>query len=310
MLIRGKGRLRDISRYLRRLDDGATVVVGLSNADQFAPELERAGFDPLLVLGERILPTAIGPVTRANAEGVLVVHKDEAKETAYRQVEWTREQWRGRYTEQVTDVVDIPYMRYPRTLVPPIGTELAIAASRVGDRVVITDPIDVTAENEVEILRRVNLLGELFGAAELLTSDLEQFTRVKYRRLNWEVLPAGEAPWPRVRQAAEIVLAARAPGSAVPVLRRLELLTKEHEPDLVAVGRAGFAGYFVFGFQQRGIHVLESLEYGNATYVLGDDWAELSQLTKAEILREDLHLARVVHRQGWERRIQDALHKK
>jgi hypothetical protein len=46
----------------------------------------------------------------------------------------------------------------------------------------------------------VNLLRELFGEAELLTQDPTPFPGVKIRKLNWEVLPTSETPWPRLRE--------------------------------------------------------------------------------------------------------------
>ena len=48
------------------------------------------------------------------------------------------------------------------------------------------------------------------------------------------------------------------------------------------------------------IYVLESLIYGNATYILGENWENLSQLSKAEILNGNHHLERFVHGENWE----------
>jgi hypothetical protein len=46
--------------------------------------------------------------------------------------------------------------------------------------------------------------------------------------------------------------------------------------------------------------VVESAHYGNATYIFGEDWARLSQMTKAEIIEGGLHRERIIHREGWE----------
>lgn len=81
----------------------------------------------------------------------------------------------------------------------------------------------------------------------------------------------------------------------------------DHKPDFTAVGQAGFHGYIVYGYERKGVYVLESLHYGNATYVFGQDWARLSQMTKAEILRDDLHKHRVIHREGWEGEVRKIL---
>ena len=72
-------------------------------------------------------------------------------------------------------------------------------------------------------------------------------------------------------------------------------------PDFVAYGRSGFRGYAVFGFKQKGIYVLESAFPNNATYVLGGDWETISQLSKAEILSQNLHKARIIHDANWDK---------
>lgn len=228
-------------------------------------------------------------------------------ETAYRQVEWTREEWHGPYTRTVTDTVDIPYQRYPRTFVDPPGHEIALARDATGELVVISDLIEHIAANDEEMLVRVNLFGELFGEAAILTGDLEPYLKINYKRLNWELLPQGEQPWPHVQRHVKPIIDGMAPGVAAVVSRRLEVLTEQHEPDMTAVGRAGFAGYIVFGYKLKNLYVLESLEYGNATYVFDEDWEALSALTKAQIIKGDLHRDRIVHRQGWERRIRALL---
>ncbi len=72
-----------------------------------------------------------------------------------------------------------------------------------------------------------------------------------------------------------------------------------NEPEFVAIGRAGFSGYVVFGFPSKSLYILESTKTNNATYVLEDDWEYLSGLTKAEILNNRLHKERILHRENW-----------
>jgi hypothetical protein len=71
----------------------------------------------------------------------------------------------------------------------------------------------------------------------------------------------------------------------------------------VAIGQAGFSGYLIFGFTSRNLFICESVFYGNATYVFESDWEKLSKLSKAEILNQDLQKDRIIHREGWERKI-------
>lgn len=60
-------------------------------------------------------------------------------------------------------------------------------------------------------------------------------------------------------------------------------------------------------FNQRNIYTLESLYYGNATYIFGEKWEELSKKTKAEILNQNLQADRIIHREGWDSKIDQLL---
>lgn len=71
------------------------------------------------------------------------------------------------------------------------------------------------------------------------------------------------------------------------------------QPEFLGVGQGGFRGYIVFGFPSRNLYVLESLFHGNATHIFGEDWEELSQLTKTQVLHEQRYEHRLEHRGNW-----------
>ena len=57
----------------------------------------------------------------------------------------------------------------------------------------------------------------------------------------------------------------------------------------------------VFGFTSKNLYILESALPNNATYVLQNNWETISQLSKAEILSQDLHSARIIHSENWQK---------
>ena len=92
----------------------------------------------------------------------------------------------------------------------------------------------------------------------------------------------------------------REPQGNQPVIQHRLQTVNSHQPDFVAVGQGGFDGYVIFAFPDRHLFVLECVHFGNATYVFGDDWETLSQMSKADILDNDLQQDRLIHREGWE----------
>lgn len=70
-------------------------------------------------------------------------------------------------------------------------------------------------------------------------------------------------------------------------------------PDFLAIGRAGFSGYFVYGFKDKDVYVLESIHLDNATYVFNSHWKDLSQLSKSEIINSTIPHSRIIHNKKW-----------
>jgi len=60
---------------------------------------------------------------------------------------------------------------------------------------------------------------------------------------------------------------------------RLKTITN-HEPTQLVKGKARWDGYIVFCFPDQDIYILEHLNYGNATYVFGEDWEKYANLIK------------------------------
>jgi tetratricopeptide (TPR) repeat protein len=122
------------------------------------------------------------------------------------------------------------------------------------------------------------------------------------QRVSWTILPDGELPWTRLETALRPVLRSAGYRYRDEDAARLKFLA-DLNPSFTAVGREGFSGYVLFGFEDKGIYVLESPLYGNATYVLDGDWKTLSRRSKAELLRRHLHRDRIIHTKSWQQRI-------
>jgi len=303
-MILKKQRIRSIGQNLGFLKEGQTFIVGLRNLGEVQEKLRAAGFGETISVGDTILPAAeFGPISIYNANGKEIIHKDREKETAYRQTEWRWTEWHGRNNPvEQSRIVDVPYERYPRTHVDPVGLELTVLSDTSGNMVITTPSLEYVPANADAILHTVNLLLEIFGECYFFTEDLSEIIKAPLKKLNWQVLPPGERPWQQLQKELRPIIDAAPEGKRVVIENRLEVIN-EHKPDFAAVGHGGFHGYVILGFPKKDLYVLESLLYGNATYLLGSEWEALSRLSKGEILQNNLEKGRVIHREGWDTNI-------
>lgn len=304
MLIQ-KSRVRKIDFLNSILKDGQKFIVGISGVDQHKAALEKIGFNKTSE-NECLLPSPVGPVSEFNAEGRYNKLKDLPMETAYRQAEWSWEQWAGYgQTETMTKIVDIPYQRYQREFIAPPSVELSIKKTSTSHMLV--GPVLIHNAENTELNKHViNLFLEIFHEAEFFTEDLDQIVSIPTKRVNWQILPKGEMPWPSFLDQVKKIVEKAPEGSKPVIVNRLEHIYA-YKPDFKAVGTAGFSGYMIFGFEKLGIYVCESIFYGNATYVFDKNWEALSKLTKAQILNAKLQKNRIIHRQGWDIILKDEL---
>lgn len=301
-----KKRVLKVKVNLVGVAQGSTVITGYPVDETNGKRLQQIGFTPEAMVGERVLPSVLGPATRYNAEGKAIVHRDKPMETKYREMEWTYNQWHGKDSVEVTDFVDVPYKCYPRTPVPPVGIELMIVEDTKGRKLIVAPSIRYVEALEESLRVAINVLLELFGACDILDESLSTATNSPFVSLNWTVLPQGEMPWPKLKPLLQDLVDRQKPGNKPVVAHRLEEINK-YSPDFVAVGQGGFSGYVVFGFPKKNLFVLECTKYGNATYVFERDWEALSQMTKAEILNNAYQKDRLIHVEKWVDRLRDLL---
>ena len=307
MIIKKK-RIRNIEKYLGFVEEGTTIIIGLNNPENYPEILRQIGFTEIEA-GLSVLPSSsFGNVSKYNAEGDEIIHRNKPMETVWHMVLWPREEWRGRdNTETVIGIVSRPYPKYPRTPIPPPSVELSLQYKTSGELVLTSPPSEYIEDQKDLIKHKINLFLEIFGECYVFSEDLNEIINAPVRKLNWRVLPPGPMPWEELYRQLEHDLDKIPEEKRTVYEYRLKKIN-EYGPEQIAVGTAGFNGYVILGFENKDINVCESFLYGNATYIFGEDWEALSQMTKAEILRDDLHMERIIHRKySWERRMRQLL---
>ena len=163
---------------------------------------------------------------------------------------------------------------------------------------IVSDEIPFAPDNHEKLVNTVNMVLATFG--ECTVDFTEQENTMKRVVVNWDILPRGEYPWSSIKETLGSLAKEHTKTQTELMLRNCESIYAR-KPDFVAYGRAGFRGYAVFGFTSKNLYVLESAIPNNATYILQNDWETISQLSKAEILSQDLHKARIVHSKNWKK---------
>lgn len=297
-MIIAKKRIRNVELYWHLIEDGSDFYIGVSDLERFTDKLLKIGFSKDLVLGETILPKIIGPTTRFNAEGRNEKLRDLPKETVYRQVMWKWKQFiGGGQFEEFEEVRDVPYERFQVNFVSPPSEELSIVEVD-NQKMILSSKILKTELNSIKARDIFNLFFEIFGECMMLNNNLDTLRLPEVHRKNWSVLPPGEYLFETVENHINEGLSIVRNRNSKVIKHRIQEITNS-QPNFIAVGVAGFTGYWVFGFPNKNIYLLESVFPNNATYVLGKNWEIISQKSKAEILRNDMHIARIVHRDTW-----------
>lgn len=253
-------------------------------------KLKMIGFPEVDFTGVKLIPKAIGPVTKFNAEGRDELLKNLPMETYYHDA--CIKDWHGYY-----HYVDMPGKRYQRKHIDAPLQEISLIT--IGDKnYAISDLLSNSQEGRDLIKHVVNLFLEIFGLCEILDKDkCPEVATAKLKRANWQIIPEGEIVWEKVNQYAGNIQDA---SELVRQLQKHRFTTIiKYKPDEVYYGNGGFHGYLVFVFKKKNMVLMENMIYGNATYVFGDNWAELSKLSKAEIIQQNLQEKRLVHRENW-----------
>jgi hypothetical protein len=299
MIITGKSRIQRSSKYLAHLTEGSTAYIGLPITEDIFSKLKEIGFENAIT-GETLIPSPkLGRISNFNVNGREIPQKDLPKEIVYR--EQYRE-WKDWHGNPHSGISYIPRPRYQRKLIPAPWIALTIIQSN-GKKFVIAGETIVKGQTlEEDIIHRINLMLEIFKRVEILQENLEHYDIPKVKKLDWDVFPAGKMPWEQFKVSLTPLLEKQSKGKKIIISERLETISK-YKPDFHAIGKNGYRGYIIFGFTELNLYIFETAEYGNATYVFEGNWENLSRMTKAEIITDNLHKHRFIHSEGWANQI-------
>jgi hypothetical protein len=299
-----KARIINAETYLRAMPQGVKFKIATTLGEAGWKRLESLGFGTSPSVGDTALPKSVGSVSRFNSEGAWHALRDQPKERRYiRTVAWRWRQWAGGgNTEEKEGLRDIFRDCYPREFIEPPALEITLVKAANQHLAVISAGFVNLPQHFGGIKHAINLMLELFGVCELLRDDLSSYSPPVTRQVNWRMLPPGQYPWDRLRVHLAAMLSRAAENTQKVILDRQQFILALGPGDIY-VGVGGFSDYLAYVFAPQGMVVLESIRHGNAIYVFDIDWQRAAHLSKAEILRENMQIARVIHADGWKARL-------
>jgi hypothetical protein len=261
---------------------------------------------------ERILPSpSQGKYSTRNIEGQVIVRRDLPLETEYHLAESPN--WGDSYYG--THTVSLPHKAYPKEFRPPRELEIILHcpdASATRTSFVIAARVDetlsqTTADFYSRLFENLNLLQENIGAcgAESANTSVEEYARTLL--LAWEILPPGSRDEAIARLFRGKVPSQQQRDTAESRYDFFESLDAKN----IIVGSSGFRRYFG-ALIERDLVVFENIQYGNAIYIMYDNWEILSQQNRLDLIsgRIGKQFDRVIHRDGWQDEVRTRVDKK
>lgn len=176
----------------------------------------------------------------------------------------------------------------------------------------ITDTIS-QIDNEIKKLVRGNNLdsylqltkesfADLHSIKERIFGDSKQMI---VKEIFWDLLPQGE--W----KTEGLIKTFKDYGWSKDEFdeSRLTQIIKILKPTICYIGKEKFQGYVVFGFDSSEKVVLECPKYGNAIYIIEDNWQEITKLSKWEA-RQLSQVTVIRHSDTWFERLKENLESK
>lgn len=166
----------------------------------------------------------------------------------------------------------------------------------------ISEVVNKEGQNfHADLLEKLNLLQENVGSVDIFPADTTTAGYLNAVQVNWEILPPGE----REQNIAKMLSGKEHSSEARGCFEERYDLLAELDPVALVNGTGGFSRYFGAKFADD-LVVLENMEYGNAIYVMFEEWESLSQKSRTDLLNGGSDgFVRILHTPNWELRLRN-----
>lgn len=195
---------------------------------------------------------------------------------------------------------------YQNQVFEPQGMEIepTILSQTTGDYVLVKfalTPLLSRSQPEFELmlLWALNVLQENTGVTGIFSTTASKDDFIRTIELDWDIFPPGTIDDVVAWFSSKPSKASKAPDFEKHLRDRTSAFSKL-KPESYIRGSGQFGSYFGAKFAED-LVVFENLRYGNALYILYDDWDEISKRSRLDLLRDhDAKFDRVVHTSDWQ----------
>jgi hypothetical protein len=155
-----------------------------------------------------------------------------------------------------------------------------------------------------ELFFAINLLQENIYSSNVFSAECKRQDYLKNLFVDWEIFPPGS----RDQDIDRIIQSKRNPnGEFVKRVEDRYGFLRDFNPQAIINGNSGMRHYFGAQFNEN-LVVFENSDYGNAMYILFENWETLSKLSRTEIQnRPDHEYIRIPHGKNWKRDVSSVL---
>lgn len=296
-----------IEQELRDIQEQHVIVAAIINVrkSDIARRLYRH-LDIKIVEGNVQFPETIYPdrltglYARRNRNGIIWIFKDLPKVVKT----FTFESPNFGDPHKGYHITCIGREVYQRRFEPP--REWAVAISLVSQdaeyvrlRVQIRAFLDRNhSDFRSDLFFAINLLQEQCHDCHVFRANISDEELARTTAVGWEIFPPGTMD--RAFTAITSRLRVPTPQRQREIENRANALARLHPTEYI-VGSGMNSHYFGAKFGEN-IVAFENIDYGNAIYILFDNWQEISQMSRIDILkRHERDFIRIIHKDGWQK---------
>lgn len=283
-----KKRIKNIDKIISIIDTDEFYIISKTD------KIKKLGFKNLEI-GETIVPSGVGPISKFNKYGKEEIIIPKTKEVVRHNVPYNITDWHG---NSHSGICSKKYKRLKRKFVPPFK-EKVIIKDIMQEKYIISTRLISKKDSKIIIKHLINLMLEMFGVIEII--DVNNNPVIATKRVPWKILPPGDMPWEVYYKMIQNKVENYNKKEILLVKDRYNFI-KKLNPTSIICGEEGFLGYFIAEIKEN-FYICDSIFLGNAIYILETNWRDISKLTKKEIINNKLATKRIIHRGNWKSKV-------